>query len=110
KRWNWAVSEGFWTIGEENSLLANPAKEGEAANLKRDLGKFQVLTVEMRGDGDAAGFSFGKGMRFLAKPTEKWQTLKLDVMMDDVLRLQVNGDTKKSLDDIGNLKTKDLPS
>lgn len=109
KAWGWELSEGIWSVTPEQSWLGVPNAQSNMSNLKREQGKFSTLTVEMRGDAESAGFSFGKGLRFLTKATDKWCTLKLEVIGGDLLRLTVNGDVRKSLDDVSNVKTSDLP-
>lgn len=109
KAWGWEVSEGIWTASSEQGFAGVPAAASSQSNLKRDLGKFSSISVDFRGDGEGAGFSFGKGMRFLAKPTGKWQTLKLEVFMGDELRMLVNGEARKSIEEASNIKTSHLP-
>ncbi|MCW8133089.1 MAG: hypothetical protein KIS92_22270, partial [Planctomycetota bacterium] len=109
KAWGWEVSEGIWSVPPEQSWVGVPNATSNMSNLKREIGKFSSMSVDVRGDAVAAGFSFGKGMRFLLKPTGKWQTLRVEVIVGDLLRMTVNGDSRKSLEDVGNLKTTDLP-
>ncbi len=95
----WRVRRGFWE--EKNRLLtAEKAGPDEILLLSRPLnGKaFQKLTVEIRGEGDAAGFSFGKGRHWLIRPIPEWQRLTLTALSGGALQLDVDGDGRESLE------------
>lgn len=109
KAWGWEVSEGIWSVQPEQSWVGVPNATSSMSNLKREIAKFSSMSVDVRGDADAAGFSFGKGMRYLIKPNGKWQTLRLEVIVGDLLRMTVNGDSRKSIEDTSSVKTTDLP-
>ena len=59
----------------------------EAAGLKRKIaGPTISSTVAMRAIGGSVGFSFGKDLRFMTKPTERWQKLEIQVGAGDTIQ------------------------
>ena len=108
KRQGWKIKEGRWTAAPNGGYLADAQNEPAVLQRGRPVA-FRRLSVDVRGEGVAAGFDFGIGNRYLIKPTEKWQTLALDVVIGDRLQLTVNGSKSPSLLDVQDLQISSLP-
>ncbi|MCY3019687.1 MAG: hypothetical protein NTW87_11745, partial [Planctomycetota bacterium] len=100
--WGLEVNRGLWKVGADGVLQAsqNPADQMPSLmSLKRVLKKdFKTITIEVRGSGDATGFSFGKARRFMVRPDGSWQ--KLTVERNGVA-FKSNGKACDSLEPIG---------
>jgi hypothetical protein len=95
----WRISRGTWRMTGgvlEGALDGN----GDAAILQRAFKSCDEVSVELKGTGDAAGFSFGEGKRFLVRPTHEWQTVKLEIPANGMPSLSLNGDSRTSLEDV----------
>jgi hypothetical protein len=78
------VQRGKWSIASGDVLKCendpDPANTSPTLmSLRRAISKnFKKITLEIRGGGDSAGFSFkGEGRRFVVKPSTAWQTISL---------------------------------
>jgi len=105
----WQVSRGNWSVKSEGTLVGTPNAGLTLVSLKREVGRFSRLEVEVRGKGDVVGFSFGKGQRFLARPIDSWQKLTLVVVEGQRLELRVDGDVRESLELPRNTQADQLP-
>jgi serine/threonine protein kinase len=77
------VRHGIWKASNNGVLqVSQDPKEPKAdlMSLQRKIKKtFKSITVEVRGNGDAAGFSFsGEGRRYLVKPGANWQKVTVE--------------------------------
>ncbi|MCZ7648531.1 MAG: protein kinase [Planctomycetota bacterium] len=109
KALGWEITRGVWTITPEKSLLARAEPGKDLMLLRRALGGFNTLSMELRGNGDAAGYSFTRSARFLVKPTDQWQKVSVEVHGGDKLRLLVDGEPRSSLEDVGDFTTEQMP-
>jgi len=100
---NLEVRHGIWKVGADGIMQANPDPKDQTPNLmslKRPIGKtFKTISVEVRGTGDAAGFSFGEGRRYTVTPTLDWQ--KLTIERGSKVVFKVGNDARESTDTIG---------
>ena len=104
----WKIVEGRWSVSPNRGYLAVPLS-GIAALQRNTPRTFRRMSVEFRGAGDVAGFDFGTNNRYLAKPTEKWQTLTLDVGQADRLQMTVDTENRKSLHAVQDIPIGALP-
>ena len=77
------VRHGIWKASNNGVLqVTQDTKEQkpDLMSLQRKIKKtFKSISVEVRGNGDAAGFSFsGEGRRYLVKPGANWQKVTVE--------------------------------
>jgi hypothetical protein len=104
----WEIVGGVWTIEGENHFAALPDEAHQEVGVKRDLAKCRAISVELRGRGDSAGFSFGIGKRFIIKPTDEWRRLTLELNDGGKPKLILNGQPIKSMEDASKVVSADL--
>ena len=101
---------GIWKMASGNIMQALPNPAHTTPNLmslKHMLKKsFKGVSMEVRGTGEAAGFSFGEGRRFFIKPDDTWQRVTIERKDKEVI-LKVNGKVTESIEDIGKDVTAD---
>lgn len=98
KGMEWEVSQGRWVVNPDWSFEGMPDPGTTLMSLRRPLSKFDRIELELRGQGDAAGFSFGKGRRFLIRPISVWQKISLHTLPGGRLELRVDGEKRDSLE------------
>ena len=94
----WDISRGKWEVNPDLSFVGTPDAGMTLMSLRRNLKNFERIEVEVRGDGDAVGFSFGTGKRFLSRPIYVWQKLSLHNLPGNRLELRVDGEPRDSLE------------
>jgi hypothetical protein len=94
----WEVSRGNWSVGPDGTLTGTPVPGISLVSLRREIMEFHSLDVECRGEGEVSGFSFGRDLRFLARPTPVWQRISLNVLENGQLEFRVNGERRTSLE------------
>jgi hypothetical protein len=95
----WEVVAGAWS--RSGGVLTGRHAEGRGLiSIKRTVKPFRRISVSLRGDGGAAGVSFGKGRRFLVRPTAHWQKLALEVLADGTIAMRVDGVSRHSLEEV----------
>lgn len=94
----WEISRGNWSVSTSGILTGTPLPGMTLVSLRRDIAEFRSLEVECRGEGEVAGFSFGRDSRYLARPTPVWQRLSLHVLEQGQLEFRVDGEPRKSLE------------
>jgi hypothetical protein len=104
----WEIIGGVWSIEGENYFAAIPDQAHQEVGVKRDLATCRALSVELRGKGESAGFSFGAGKRFLVKPTDEWRRIVLVLNEGGKPQLSLNGQPIKSLEDASKAVSADL--
>ena len=101
---------GIWKIATGNIMQAFPNPAHATPNimtLKRPIKKtFKTISLEVRGMGESAGFSFGTGKRYVIHPEETWQKISVERKEKEVV-FTVNGKVMASLDDIAKEVTPD---
>jgi hypothetical protein len=87
---------GVYSVAQDPS-----AEDPTLMSLQRTVKKgFKSVSIEVRGSGDAAGFSFsGKGRRFLIKPTSNWQKVSIERDKDGVV-MKVDDEVAQSIEKI----------
>ena len=109
KGMGWEISRGCWTVNPDGTLVGTPEAGLNLISLWREVTRFSRLEVEVRGEGDAVGFSFGKGQRFMARPIDAWQKLTLQADQSGRLELRVDGEVRASLEMPKNVTADQLP-
>lgn len=104
----WEIRRGVWKITPEKTLLARAETGNDLMLLRRELKTFNQVSMEIRGAGDAAGFSFSRSARYMVKPTETWQKVTVQVFGGDQLRLLIDGEPRASLEDVSGITTEHL--
>jgi serine/threonine-protein kinase len=105
----WDISRGQWTVNPDGSLVGTPEPGMNLVSVRRELRRFRRVEVEFRGEGDAAGFSFGKAQRFMVRPSLTWQRLSLEVVQAEKLELRVDGEARASLEASKDVTADQLP-
>ena len=110
KTLGWEISKGKWMITPEKILVGELDASTQVVTIKRELKRFKSISVELRGDGESTGFSFGaSGSRFVIKPGKNWQKLTLEVDASDSLKLLVDGALATSADPVDCKTANQLP-
>ena len=105
----WDISRGQWAVNPDGTLVGTPEVGMNLVSVRRELRRFRRVEVEFRGEGDGAGFSFGKGQRFMVRPTPAWQRLSLEVVQAEKLELRVDGEPRGSLEESKDVTADQLP-
>lgn len=95
----WEAVSGKWNLKGTNPS-AQQINGNDTLIASKSLSEFSTIKVAVRGDGDAAGISFGKGMRFLVRPTPFWQTLTIKVCDGNKIGMWVDGEARNSLEQV----------
>ena len=100
------IRHGLWRAAPNPSGVYSVAQDPSAEDptlmsLQRNIKKgFKSVSIEVRGTGEAAGFSFsGKGRRFLVKPSSNWQKVSIERDKDGVV-MKVDDEVTQSIEKI----------
>jgi len=104
----WEIAGGVWTIEGENHFAAVPDDARQEVGVKRKMATCRTISVEIRGKGESAGFSFGPGSRFIVRPTDEWRRLTLEINSNGRPKLLLNGNPAVSLEDVSKVISADL--
>ena len=104
----WEIVGGVWSIEGENHFAAIPDQAHQEVGVRREMGNVRALSVELRGKGESAGFSFGPGKRFIVKPTDEWRRIVLVLNEGGKPQLLLNGQPIKSMEDVSKVVSADL--
>lgn len=104
-----SIAKGSWTVDNDGTLSGEPNPGSRICTLRGKLPRFETLSVQIRGNGSGAGFSFGKGKRFMVKPSAEWQTVALRLGEDDILHMTVDGRSPDSQEAIDPVHREQLP-
>jgi hypothetical protein len=103
----WEIAGGVWKIAE-GTLIGESDGTGKPVSLRRPFKNCVAVRADLRGDGAALGFSFGKGQRFLAPARPEWQALSLELGQGGRIKLAVGGQPRESLEDTSAAKSGEL--
>ncbi|HYG75510.1 MAG TPA: protein kinase [Planctomycetota bacterium] len=97
------INRGIWKL--QNNIwqaFGDPTDSNTTLmSLKRSLKKtFSKVSIEVRGTGDQAGFSFGKDRRFVIKPDGGWQRVTVE-RKDNRIVFTVDNAPRESVEPIG---------
>jgi len=97
------INRGIWKLANNIwQAFGDPTdKNTTLMSLKRNIKKtFSKVSIEVRGTGDQAGFSFGNERRYVIKPDGGWQRILVE-RKDGKVTLTVDNNPRDSLEPIG---------
>ncbi len=109
KGMEWEIVRGRWTVNPDFSFEGAPDPGMQLFSLQRQRPTFERLEVEVRGNGDAVGFSFGKGQRYLIRPIPVWQKVSLHRLPGNQLEMRVDGERRDSIEALNVSSASELP-
>ena len=97
------IRHGIWKVSGNSFLVSQDAHEPkpDLMSMQRKIKKtFKSISIEVRGTGDTAGFSFsGEGRRFVVKPGPNWQKVTVERGATGVV-MKVDDEEKPSVEKI----------